>query len=138
MEDEKLIYSIANSLYRDTHLYSVEDLFQIGCLSYIKLQKHFDKTKSKKSTFMTICIRRDIVRFIKKHRNNFSESHTDSFLVTYHNDLFECLPELGPEDAEIIRMLSEGYSKREIAKRFHLKQKDLQTRLESIGNRINA
>ena len=136
-EHQALIAELAHNLYRKTHLYDFEDLFQIGLQSAVRLERVFDPTKAKRSTFYTKCIARDMIKFIKRHNKLFAnvphyrETPSDSSL-----DLWESLPDLCPEDEEMVRMLSEGHSKREIAKRLQLTVGEIQARLNLIGESI--
>lgn len=131
-----LIAKIAKSLYKETRLYSYEDLLQIGLQSAVRLEQHFDAGKSCKSTFLTICVRRDIIRFIKKHTRLFGSSHAPIKTVTDDVPLWASLPRLDPEETVMVEMLEQGFSKREICRRFHLTKKQLQARLETIGAKI--
>ena len=131
---EALIADLAHSLYRKTHLYDFKDLFQIGLQSAIRLEKQFDPLRSQRSTFFTLCVRRDMVKFIKKHNRVFTNTTLPSSIGS--NDelqLWESLPDLCPEDAEMVRMLAEGYSKREVARRLRLPLKEVKCRLLKVG-----
>jgi len=134
---EALIADLAHTLYRKTHLYDFEDLFQIGLQSAVRLQKSFNPEKSQLSTFYTLCVRRDMVKFIKRHNRLFADvpQYKDS-PVSLSNEVWESLPDLDPEDTEMVRMLVAGHSKREIAKRLCLPMPELQARLNKIGESI--
>lgn len=136
MENYKLVAKIAHDLYKPTRLYDFEDLLQIGLQSAIRLERHFNPALAKKSTFLTICIRRDILKFIKRHTRLFSSEGAPPQVVKSHSPLWASLPKLDPVEAAMVEMLEQGRSKREIAKRFHLTKKELQTKLELIGMRI--
>ncbi len=139
MEFTGLIKKIAIELYKNTSLYSLEDLIQIGLLSVHKTNGQFQEGKNtKKSTFLAICARRDMVRFIKKHRADFKNSKGPLMDIERHDylPLKEELPSLDPEEYEIARMLYEGYKKSEIAKRLQISKRDLENRLQAIGEKI--
>jgi DNA-directed RNA polymerase specialized sigma subunit len=134
---EALIADLAHSLYRKTHLYDFKDLFQIGLQSAIRLEKHFDPSRSQRSTFLTLCVRRDMVKFVKKHNKCFNNTILPKEISTRcTNTAWESLPDLSPEDTEMVRMLSEGYSKREVAKRLQLPLREIKTRLLKLGESI--
>jgi DNA-directed RNA polymerase specialized sigma subunit len=134
---EALIADLAHSLYRKTHLYDFKDLFQIGLQSAIRLEKKFDPLRSQRSTFFTLCVRRDMVKFVKKHNKAFTNTILPSGIGSSDKlQLWEFLPDLCPEDAEMIRMLAEGHSKREIAKRLQLSLREIQNRLLKVGELI--
>lgn len=134
---EALIADLAHNLYRKTHLYDFEDLFQIGLASAIRLEKAFNPDRAKRSTFFTLCIRRDMVKFVKKHNLAFSNVQLPKEVEAgIDEDLWRSLPDLPAEETEMIRMLAEGHSKREIAKRLQLPVKEVKSRLIKVGESI--
>jgi RNA polymerase sigma factor (sigma-70 family) len=139
MEFTGLVKKIAMSLYKQTSLYSLEDLIQIGLLSVHKTAKHFREGRNtKKSTFLALCAKRDMVRFIKKHREDFKnvKGPLMDIAISEYLPLKEELPSLEPEEYEIAQMLYDGYKKYEIAKRLQISKKDLEHRLLVIGEKI--
>ena len=134
---ECLVADLAHTLYRKTHLYDFEDLFQIGLQSVVRLEKSFDASRSQRITFFTKCIRRDMVKFIKKHNKVFSNvplpNETSCKKI---EQLWESLPDMGAEDTEMVRMLVNGLSKRDVARRLMLTMQEVQVRLEKIGESI--
>lgn len=137
MDYSKLIRKLAIDLYKPTQLYSLEDLFQIGMLSVIKDSKHFNPDKNtKKSSFVALCARRDMIRFIKKHRGAFKNKPLIDSEYREFLSLKEELPSMGGEDYAIAEMLYNGYSRREIAKRFKYTKSELERRLMEIGRII--
>jgi RNA polymerase sigma factor (sigma-70 family) len=136
MRDYGLVVEIANRLYKPTRLYDFEDLLQIGLQSALRLEKSFDPEKSKKSTFLTFCIRRDMIKFIQKHNLLFSEQQGPTQSVSDDGQLWQVLPDLNAENKEMVNMLTAGHSKTAIAKRLRLSKKEVQARLEVIGKSI--
>jgi RNA polymerase sigma factor (sigma-70 family) len=136
MQDYGLVVEIASKLYKPTRLYDLEDLIQIGLQSAVRLEKYFDPKKSKKSTFLAFCIRRDMIKFISKHKNLFAEYQTSAKATYDCSSLWQSLPDLCPEDQEMVDMLMSGHSKTEIAKRLRISKKEVQARLETIGKSV--
>lgn len=131
---EALIADLAHSLYRKTHLYDFKDLFQIGLQSAIRLEQSFDSSRSQRSTFFTLCVRRDMVKFVKRHNRAFSNAILPKDIVVFdEQQLWESLPDLSAEDSEMVRMLCEGHSKREIARRLQLPTREIKNRLAKVG-----
>lgn len=64
-ENERLVKSIARKLYRTNSAFSVDDLEQIGFLALCKNGHKYDITRGKVSTFITHCVRNDMLKFIK-------------------------------------------------------------------------
>lgn len=134
---EPLIADLAHSLYRTTHLYDFKDLFQIGLQSAIRLEKVFDPARAKRTTYFTLCVRRDMIKFIKRHNKIFGHLSLPKEIATSEfAGLWESLPPLDPEDTEMVRMLTEGHSKREIAKRLQLPLREIKARLLRVGESI--
>lgn len=134
---EALIADLAHSLYRKTHLYDFKDLFQIGLQSAIRLEQSFDPSKSQRSTFFTLCVRRDMVKFVKKHNRAFSNTILPKDVaIDDQSDLWESLPDLPAEETEMVRMLVAGHSKREIARRLQLPTREIKSRLLKVGELI--
>ena len=136
---EALIADLAHILYRKTHLYDFEDLFQIGLQSAMRLDKSFDPSRAKRSTFFTLCVRRDMVKFIKKHNKLFANACLPKEVEEVASPLlWESLPDMNAEDKEMVSMFAAGHSKREVAKRLRLSVKEIQRRLEKVGESIEA
>ena len=134
---EALIADLAHSLYRKTHLYDFKDLFQIGLQSAIRLEKSFDPSKAQRSTFFTLCVRRDMVKFVKRHNRAFSNTILPKDIGVFdERQLWESLPDLPAEETEMIRMLAAGHSKREIARRLQLPTREIKSRLLKVGELI--
>jgi RNA polymerase sigma factor (sigma-70 family) len=138
MQDYGLVVEIANKLYKPTRLYDFEDLLQIGLQSAIRVEKYFDPEKGKKSTFLTLCIRRDMIKFIRRHNLMFSEQRGPTQSVSDDGQLWQVLPDLNAEDKEMIDMLMSGHSKTAIARRLRINKKEVQARLERIGKHVKC
>lgn len=144
MEHEALIAQLAHQLYKKTHLYDFEDLFQIGLQSAFRLDKSYNEKLAKKTTFYTICIKRDMIKFIVKHKKNFSDVSSKMLGWTKTpvcdkeaSPLWEILPELNDQDSKIVDMISSGYTKKEISEYLGLSSHQLQRNLDRIGRLIN-
>lgn len=138
MEHEALIAKLAHSLYRKTHLYGFEDLFQVGLQSAVRLDKCFDESRAKKTTFYTLCVRRDMIKFIKRHNHHFNDTRVFNLSKVEEAPFWECLPDLNEQEDKIIALLMEGVSKKEIAKELGISSRDLKLKIEKIGRRIDA
>ena len=73
-DNKKLVYSIANSIYINNKLFSKEDLIQVGFLALCKSGHKYDETRGQVSTFITHCVRNDMIKFIKSNRKLVIES----------------------------------------------------------------
>ena len=91
-KNKKLIYSIANSIYIKNKLFSKEDLIQVGFLSLCKSGHKYDETRGKVSTFITHCVRNDMIKFIKSNKMQSDLLYSENQNLSYNsnNDL-SCL-----------------------------------------------
>jgi len=141
MEHEALIARLAHQLYKKTHLYDFEDLFQIGLQSAFRLDKSYNEKLAKKTTFYTICIKRDMIKFIAKYKKNFSDTRYVTTSVQSPikaSNLWEVLPDLNTRDTEIVNLLANGYTKSQVSKNLKITAKQLKVRLEHIGKLIDG
>ncbi len=91
-KNKKLIYSIANSIYIKNKLFSKEDLIQVGFLSLCKSGHKYDEARGKVSTFITHCVRNDMIKFIKSNKMQSDLLYSENQNLSYNsnNDL-SCL-----------------------------------------------
>jgi RNA polymerase sigma factor (sigma-70 family) len=87
-DNKKLVYKIANSIYIKNKLFSKEDLIQVGFLALCKSGHKYDETRGKISTFITHCVRNDILKFIKSQKQQSELLYADNNSFTYHDNEF--------------------------------------------------
>jgi RNA polymerase sigma factor (sigma-70 family) len=87
-DNKKLVYKIANSIYIKNKLFSKEDLIQVGFLALCKSGHKYDETRGKISTFITHCVRNDILKFIKSQKQQSELLYADNNSFTYHGNEF--------------------------------------------------
>lgn len=141
MEHEALIAGLAHQLYKKTHLYDFEDLFQVGLQSAFRLDKSYNEKLAKKTTFYTFCIKRDMIKFIAKYKKNFSDTRYVTTSVQSPieaSSLWEFLPDLNTRDTEMVNLLANGYTKSQVSKNLKMTAKQLKVRLERIGRLIDG
>lgn len=91
-DNKKLVYSIANSIYINNKLFSKEDLIQVGFLALCKSGHKYDETRGKVSTFITHCVRNDMIKFIKSNKLQGDLLYTDNYNMSYNtNGNMSCL-----------------------------------------------
>ncbi len=135
---EGLIWQIARTLYRPTHLYSADDLYQVGCMCVIKIDRSFDDSKAKRSTFYTICVRREIIRYINKFRNDHLVRQVKR-AAHDHSSLWEFFPENMSElEGDVVEMLIDGYIKPQIMKKHKLTALAYKKILIKLGKHVNG
>lgn len=85
-DNKKLIYKIANSIYINNKLFSKEDLIQIGFLALVKNGHKYDENRGKVSTFITHCVRNDMIKFIKSNKMQSDLIYTENTNLSYNTD----------------------------------------------------
>lgn len=121
-KNQGLIVRLAKRYAKLSHLYEYEDLVQVGNMSMWKKLDKYDPSKSEPSTFLTICISRDMIKYIKK-----IQKHTDNLPITmkpedkrgvfdemYVEDIISSYSEI---EQEIIRLKMDGASNMDICKK---------------------
>lgn len=130
---EKMIQKLAHGLYKSTQLYSFEDLCQLGFMSGIKALSKFDPSKNYQlSTFLTVCIRRDMIKFIKRHDFTVTKLPIEK-PVAETESIYDYMPDLSPQEREIIELKIEGYSIKHIAKKLNISQRKCQSIFQKIA-----
>jgi len=91
-DNKKLVYSIANSIYINNKLFSKEDLIQVGFLALCRSGHKYDETRGKVSTFITHCVRNDMIKFIKSNKLQGDLLYTDNYNMSYNsNSTMSCI-----------------------------------------------
>lgn len=85
-DNKRLVYSIANSIYIKNKLFSKEDLIQVGFLALCKSGHKYDETRGQVSTFITHCVRNDMIKFIKSNKMQGELLYTGNSNMSYNND----------------------------------------------------
>lgn len=142
-ENKKLVYSIANSMYISNKLFSKEDLIQVGFLALCKSGHKYDETRGKVSTFITHCVRNDMIKFIKSNKlqgdllytqnHNLSYSNEENLACVDYNDM--CCAKTDIEKA-IIQMKIKGETNKSVAKKLDISPNKVSKILSSMKNRM--
>lgn len=86
-DNKRLIYSIANSIYIKNKLFTKDDLIQVGFLALCKSGHKYDETRGKVSTFITHCVRNDMLKFIKSNKLQGELLYSENRNLSYNNNL---------------------------------------------------
>lgn len=135
IEDNKaLVKDIARRFYFKNTIFSVEDLEQVGYLSLWKNLKKYDANRAKLSTFMTICVRHDIIKYIKKqHIGRAIPAKIQSYMED--TSLFDITGTGGIED-EILALKNDGFTTREISEKLDVSQNQIRRTLNRFKKKI--
>jgi RNA polymerase sigma factor (sigma-70 family) len=85
-DNKRLVYSIANSMYIHNKVFSKDDLIQVGFLALCKSGHKYDSERGKVSTFITHCVRNDMIKFIKSNKLQSDLLYTENQNLSYNNN----------------------------------------------------
>lgn len=117
-----MIAALATSLYTPNRIYSSDDLAQEGRMSLIKRIHKYKPERSKLSTFITVCARNDMLKFINKqsrHLRSHLQIHPfDRKNIAYYPDEVVRDSKISSSESvsRMIDLKMEGHSDTYIAK----------------------
>ena len=138
-EHTPLVRDIARKFYFQNPVFSVEDLEQVGYLALWKSLKKYDNSISKISTFITVCVKNDIIKFINKQHMNNKRTNIDFACLSYseNNDLFDISQEEPDVYNEILKLRYEGFSMKDISARLSMSTVKIRKILKKIRKKYN-
>lgn len=131
-QNKNLIRNIARKYFVKNSVFSIEDLEQVGYLSLTKNYKKYDSQRAALTTFITVCVKNDIIKYIKKQKIR-KDPHSKVKETSYvQNDLIGEITPSDPDIQNIIQMKSQGYSIREISDRTNKSEKQIRRLIKKI------
>jgi len=115
-----LVRKVAHGLYINNHIFDFEDLVQIGLLAVFKGLDKFDESRASLSTFITICARNEMIKFLKKQfrLKSYPSSETEYTEQEYFSDIDVTEFMDGSSlDNLVAKLKMQGLSMREISER---------------------
>ena len=135
-----LVVSQALSFLSDNKI-DLDDYIQAGFIGLLKAIRNHDESKSKFSTFASVCIRNEILNLKRKHKKNtvvFDEN-----LVTNNqpeeviNHFSDYLPDgLDEEEKFIVKLKLMNYNNAEIAEHLSCSKSTVSNRIKRITTLI--
>lgn len=126
-DNKKLIYKIANSMYKENKVFSRDDLIQVGFLALCKNGHKYDETRGKVSTFITHCVRNDILKFIKSNKLQGELLYLENNNTGYNNnpslsciDYYDLCCAKTPVEKNIIDLKIDGENNKSIAAKLNI------------------
>lgn len=136
-DNQGLVVSVANKLYRKNKLYSRGDLEQIGYLSLAKSLHKYDESRGKLSTFMVTCIKNDMLKFMKKNKlQNQSFPETETYKSIEDMSIISDYETNDPVYNEVLRRKYNGESNKSICSTMNISKSKLKKIIDSIKQRI--
>lgn len=153
-DNERLVHSIAHNMYVQNGLFSVEDLFQVGLMSVWKNGSKYNSNRGRVSTFLTHCVKNDILKFIKGQKlsvtnkfgkvertklfdNDINVSYRDETLDVAH-DLEDYFNLKNEAEKKVIKLKVDGYNNSYIAKELKMHPNKVASVINKVAERYKA
>lgn len=140
-KNKRLVYSIANSIYSKNKLFSKEDLIQVGFLALCKNGHKYDESRGKVSTFITHCVRNDMLKFIKSQKLQGELLYSDSDGLAYnHNimpDIYDTVCAKSPIEKQIVDLKASGLKNKTIAAMLNMSPNKISKILSTLKSRMS-
>lgn len=141
-DNKKLIYSIANSMYINNKVFSKEDLIQVGFLALCKSGHKYDSERGKVSTFITHCVRNDMIKFIKSNKLQADLLYTENENLSYSNnqqltclDHYDICAAKTEAEKKIVRLKLKGETNKSIAEKLNVSPNKVSKMLSNMKSR---
>jgi len=120
-ENKGMAIDLVNRFYNKSPMYDFEDLLQVALMSMVKAHRAYETDKSLFSTFATVCMRNDLIKFINKNKKPknkeipLSDSMKNHLLSETEDDSDEYVPDsLTPQEMAIFYYKKRGYKDIEV------------------------
>ena len=140
-ENKGLVIDIANSFYKSNRDYDVEDLIQTGYLSVINSIGKYNKKRGKLSTFLTHCIKNDLIKYTQSNSTNFVSINNipeNQLVNSGELSVDEFLDEKDSVFNQVIKMRMEKVSDQKIADSMNIKLSKVKKIKTKFLKRIEA
>ena len=136
-ENYGLVVSQALSFLSDNKI-SLDDYIQAGLIGLLKAIRNYDQSKSKFSTFASVCIRNEMLNLKRKSKKDLV-SFNDDILQSNHptviiSNFFEYVPdEMNKEEKFIIKLKLMNYTNSEIAEYLSCSKSTVSNRIKEAN-----
>ena len=120
-ENKGMVIELVNRFYKKSPMYEFEDLLQVALIAMVKAHRAYETDKSLFSTFATICMRNDLIKFVNKNKKTkdrevtLSSPMENNFFSKTEEDYDEYIPDdLTSEEMAIFYYKKVGYKDFEI------------------------
>jgi len=120
-ENKGMAIDLVNRFYNKSPMYDFEDLLQVALMSMVKAHRAYETDKSLFSTFATVCMRNDLIKFINKNKTPknkeipLSDPMKNHLLSETEDDSDEYVPDsLTPQEMAIFYYKKRGYKDIEV------------------------
>jgi len=133
-----LVVSLALSFSR-SYNQDLEDYIQVGLIGLLKAIRKHDPERSKLSTYATVCIRNEIVKYTNKNKKNqFNASLENQADNSYQDSFWEYEPDsLSEQERALLYMKRDNYSYKEISEELEYSKSYTKELAKRVFNKIN-
>ena len=119
-------------------IHPLEDCIQVGLIGLLKAIRNYDPDKSKFSTFATICIRNEILRFKNKNKKHNECSYAiDNISYSEKIQLWELLPEnLSEEEFYLLDLKRYNFTKTEMCEILNCSKRQLNQKIDRLIKKL--
>ncbi len=138
-----LVVSQALSFLGDDNKSNLEDFIQVGLIALLKAIRKYDETKSKFSTFATLCIKNAFLNYKRKdpkrkkpkiiYDTNLLDSAAGDQKFFDKDKIMEFIPDyLTANEKFILQLKLQNHTNKEIAEELHCSKRVVDLKLQSI------
>ena len=138
-----LVVSQALSFLEDDNKSNLEDFIQVGLMALLKAIRKYDETKSKFSTFATLCIKNAFLNHRRKdprrktpkiiYDTNLLKSVDREQRLFDRDKIMELIPDyLTSNEKFILQLKLENHTNKEIAEELHCSKRVIDLKLRNI------
>ncbi len=116
----------------------LDDYIQSGLIGLLKAIRNYNPDRSKFSTFATVCIRNEILKYAKKQKRQKRQIPNTRPLY-YKEDVrfWETHPDnLTDEEIHILKLKMENYTHKEIAEELCCSKNDIKQKMKKLSNKL--
>jgi len=143
-DNKRLVYKIANSMYIENKLFTREDLIQVGFLALCKSGHKYDENRGKISTFITHCVRNDIIKFIKSNKLQNDLIYNQNLNLSYDSeselkciDYYDLCCAQTDIEKEIVEMKIKGHTNKKIGEKLKMSPTKVSKTITAMKSRMD-
>lgn len=127
-----LIRKLARSFYTQNNIYSIEDLEQVAYMAVVKGMPKYKPESSAITTFITLIVRNDILKFIKKQKIYKDITPAAKPIEKDEDPNYIDFSIGGNVEDDVLRLKIAGYTYKEIAKKLSIPHRKVMRIVKNI------
>ena len=116
----------------------LEDCIQVGLIGLLKAIRNYDSERSKFSTFATICIKNEILRYKNKNKRHTCCVNVVGDVEYYgETKIWEILPDnLEEEEHAVLKLLQANFTKKEMCETLNCTKRSLDQQIKQLIKKL--